>query len=85
MRSERSSFLILVLNIARVGDVLNSLLSLDLFGFSFCNEVFIFALKVFLFALRLFFSRDSRLGHLTFEILFTKILDFFQHVGIREN
>ena len=29
MRSERSSFLILVLNISRVGDVLNSLLSLD--------------------------------------------------------
>ena len=24
-------------------------------------------------------------AHLSFEILFTRIFDFFQHVGIREN
>ena len=44
-------------------------------GFSVCCEVFLcvsFFPVVFLFALRLF-CRDSRLGHRTFEILFTKI------------
>ena len=60
------------------------------YSFVFCREVILFAMRFFFlhwgfrFAARFFFlpwgyffSCDSRLGHCTFEILFTKILDFF--------
>ena len=58
------------------------LLSLS-WGYSFCRESISFCHNVFLFDVRSFFLREVNsfavtvVGHRTFEILSTKILDFF--------
>ena len=51
-------------------------------GFSFCREVFLFAVRFFFLPWGKLFCRDSWLGRRTFEILFTKIIDFFFNMWV---